>query len=61
MDIVSLFVILSIIGLIAWAVMKLVPMPTEIKNVILVAAVVICVFIVIKSLFGPIAPLPSLK
>jgi hypothetical protein len=49
--VVELLVLLAIVGLVAWALVSLVPMPSQIRTVILVVAVLICLLIVLRA-FG---------
>lgn len=48
---IELLVTLAIVGLIAWALVQLVPMPSQVRTVIVVVAVLICLLIVLRA-FG---------
>ena len=48
--IVELLVILAIIGLIAWAIISIVPMPPQVRTVIIAAAVLICLLVLLRYL-----------
>lgn len=48
MGIVSLLVVIAIIGLIAWALTQLVPMPAPMQTVIVVVAVLFCLLLVLQ-------------
>ena len=50
--IIELLIIIAIIGLIAWALIQLVPMPAPIRTVIVVVAVLFCLLLVLRSLGG---------
>ena len=50
--IIELLIIIAIIGLIAWALIQLVPMPDPIKTVIVIVAVLFCLPLVLRSLSG---------
>lgn len=50
--ILELLIILAIIGLFAWALIKLVPMPHPFPTVIIVVAVLFCLLIVLRSIGG---------
>lgn len=49
--IIELLVILAIIGLIAWAIVTLVPMPSQIRTIIIVVAALCCLLVVLRA-FG---------
>lgn len=51
MPVIMLLVLLGLIGLVAWGIITIIPMPEPIKNIIVVVAIVICVFVVLQS-FG---------
>jgi hypothetical protein len=48
--IIELLIILAVIGLVAWALTKLVPMPQPIQTVIIVIAVLLCLLVVVRAL-----------
>lgn len=54
----ALLLYIAIVGLIAWAIIKLVPMPPPIQTVIIVVAVVACVIIALNA-FGIHLPSPG--
>jgi hypothetical protein len=60
MPIITLIVWMAVIGLIAWVVTTYIPMPPPIKSVIVIAAVIICVLILLQALgiglYGPTVP-----
>jgi len=59
--VIGLIVALALVGLLVWAVIKLVPMPGQIANAIIVVGVVVCVFIVLNA-FGLVpAGMPRLR
>lgn len=51
MSVLTLFLVLACIGLLAWVIVTLIPMPQQIKTVIIVAAV-ICAILYCLSAFG---------
>jgi hypothetical protein len=55
--IVELLVLLAIIGLVAWVLVSLVPMPSQIRTVIIVVAVLICLLVVLRAFGGIDVPL----
>lgn len=60
---ISLILSIALVGLLVWAITTYVPMPSAIKNLIIVVAVVLLVFYVLQVLgvasLGP--PLPRLR
>ena len=50
MSIVGLLLILALIGLVAWLLIRFVPMPPPMQTVITVAAVVISILIILQAL-----------
>ncbi len=58
MSIILLLVVLAVIGVVAWALVTYVPMPAPIKTVIVIVAVVACVFYALHSM-GIGIPNPS--
>ena len=57
---IELLVLLAIIGLIAWAIITAVPMPSQIRTVIIVVAVLFCLLIVLRAFGGVDLAIPSL-
>jgi hypothetical protein len=51
MSIISLLVILALVGLVAWVLIKFVPMPQPIRTVIIIVAIVIAVLVALHA-FG---------
>jgi hypothetical protein len=47
---IELLLFLALIGVIAWALVTYLPMPQPVKTVIVVAAVLICVLILVRAL-----------
>jgi hypothetical protein len=58
---IELLVTLAIIGLIAWVLTALVPMPQQIKTVIIVVAVLICLLIVLRAFGGVDLAIPRIE
>lgn len=54
----TLFLVLAVIGLIAWVLITLIPMPAGVKNVIIVVAV-LCAIIYALNAFGVRLPNPG--
>ena len=50
--VIELLVFLAIIGLVAWALISLVPMPSQVRTIIIVVAVLICLLIVLRAFGG---------
>jgi hypothetical protein len=50
--IVELLIVLAIIGLIAWVLITLIPMPQPIRTVIVVVALLMCLLLVLRSIGG---------
>ncbi len=50
MSIIGLLVILALIGLVAWLLVRFVPMPAQMQTVITAAAVVIAILILLQAL-----------
>jgi hypothetical protein len=48
--IIELLLLLAIIGLVAWALTKLVPMPQPVATVIIVVAVLLCLLVALRAL-----------
>ena len=59
--IVELLVLLAIIGLIAWALISLVPMPSQIKTIIVVVAVLFCLLVVLRAFGGIAMDFPQIR
>jgi hypothetical protein len=57
---IELLIFIAIIGLFAWALTQLVPMPPQIKTVIVVAAVLICLLLVLRAFGGAAITLPRI-
>ena len=49
MSLISIFITIAIIGVLVWA-LTLLPMPTQIKNVIIGVAILLIVLWVVKSI-----------
>ncbi len=58
MSVIALLVVLALIGLVAWALVRFVPMPAGVKTVIVVVAVVVCIVYALNA-FGIIGHLPN--
>ena len=48
--IIELLIILAIVGLVAWVIVTMIPMPAPIQKVIIVVAVLLCILIVVRAL-----------
>jgi hypothetical protein len=60
MGVIELLVTLAIIGLIAWVLTRLVPMPNEVRTVIIVVALLACLLIVLRAFGGVDLTVPRL-
>ena len=49
---IELLIYLAVIGLVAWALTQLVPMPQPVRTVIIVVAVLICLLMVLRAFGG---------
>jgi len=58
---IELLILISIIGLIAWALTQLVPMPAPIKTVVIVIAVLFCLLLVLRAFGGADIAVPRLR
>lgn len=59
--IIELLVIIAIIGLFAWALTQLVPMPPQIKTVIYVVAVLFCLLLILRARGGMELTVPRIN
>lgn len=48
--IIELLIILAIIGLVAWLLIELVPMPRQVRTVIIFVAVLVCLLVLLRYL-----------
>lgn len=55
-SLISLCILLVIVGFVAWLVLKLVPIAEPFKSVILALLAIICLLMVLGTLFGWWAP-----
>lgn len=56
-----LLLIIAIIGLIAWAITTVVPMPQPFKTLIIVVALLLCLFVVYKAFGGGSLAVPRIR
>ncbi len=61
MAIIQLLVLLAVIGLFVWAITSLIPMPAQISKIIVVVAIVICVFVVLQAFGLMPSGVPSIR
>ena len=57
---IELLAILALVGLLAWVLVQLVPMPDAVRTVIIAVAVIACILIVVRA-FGIDVPVPQLR
>ncbi len=55
---IYLLVYLAVIGLVAWGLIQFIPMPPQVKTVIIVVAVIACILIAFQA-FGGHIPNPA--
>lgn len=60
MSVLSLFLVCALIGFLAWVIVKLIPMPANIANVIYIAALAIVIFYVLSA-FGILGHIGSAR
>lgn len=60
MSLITLLVILVVIGIVTWLVTTYIPMPASIKNIILVVAIIVCLFVVLNA-FGVLSTLQGVR
>ena len=60
MSIIGLLVFIALVGLVAWLLIRLIPMPAEIQKIIVVVAVVIALLIVLDA-FGLLGSIQNVQ
>jgi hypothetical protein len=50
--IIELLIILAIVGVVAWVLVSLIPMPAQVRTLIIVVAVLICLLVVLRAFGG---------
>jgi hypothetical protein len=58
---IELLIMLALVGLVAWVLTRLVPMPNEVRTVIIVVAVLLCLLIVWRAIGGGDIAVPTLR
>lgn len=63
MDLVSFIILCVVVGVLVWAVTAYIPMPAPIKNLIIVAAVIVLVLVFLRALglLDANIPIPRLR